>query len=340
MANSTTSLDRPLMAIILLAYRQEKYIREAIQSVLAQTYSPLEIIVSDDASPDGTWGILDEEIKKYTGSHSIILHRNQKNLGLMGNLLKAVSLSTAPYLVMAAGDDISEPDRVAIIARAFVRGERNVTLVASNAAYIDETGRPLPSASWPEHTCSDPESIFDNIVVAGGAWAAYRRDLFDVFLPIDLRISNEDVVLTHRAALMGDLIFLAEKLVRYRRHGENVSKPENIPLVPRGLIDWYRHHSEYGVILRRQIRTDVVWAIERNKIDPKVGAKLLSILDRHDTNADAISAMFVARGVLYRLSLILKLRQYQPKLRFRFLLMALDIRLYVALVRFKRWLGK
>ena len=65
-----TNPSNPLISFVLLAYKQEKYIREAVEGAFAQTYSPLEIILSDDASPDGTFEIIQEMAAAYQGPTS------------------------------------------------------------------------------------------------------------------------------------------------------------------------------------------------------------------------------------------------------------------------------
>ncbi len=78
-------LDKPLVTFTLFAYNHEKYIREkAVEGALAQTYTPLEIILSDDCSTDRTFEIIQEIAKSYTGKHQLVINRNKKNLGLAG----------------------------------------------------------------------------------------------------------------------------------------------------------------------------------------------------------------------------------------------------------------
>ncbi len=55
--------QRPLVSFIVLAYKQKQFIREAVQSALAQSYEPLEIILSDDASPDVTFEVMEDEVR-------------------------------------------------------------------------------------------------------------------------------------------------------------------------------------------------------------------------------------------------------------------------------------
>jgi glycosyltransferase involved in cell wall biosynthesis len=83
---------RPLVSFCQKYFNQEKYIEESLNSILSQTYSPLEIIISDDASTDGTWQKITDILAKYTGPHKIITNRNEKNLGIIGNWNKLCSL--------------------------------------------------------------------------------------------------------------------------------------------------------------------------------------------------------------------------------------------------------
>ena len=103
--------DRPLVTFALFAYNQEEYIRDAIQGALSQTYSPLQIILSDDNSSDNTFTIMQEIASQYKGPHQITLNRNQSNQGIGGHINKLMLLTKGEFIVIAAGDDISMPER-------------------------------------------------------------------------------------------------------------------------------------------------------------------------------------------------------------------------------------
>ena len=79
----TDTTDRPLVSFAVIAYNQERFIREAIEGAFAQTYEPLEIILSDDCSPDRTFDIMQEMAAAYDGPHKVVLNRNEPNLGLV-----------------------------------------------------------------------------------------------------------------------------------------------------------------------------------------------------------------------------------------------------------------
>jgi cellulose synthase/poly-beta-1,6-N-acetylglucosamine synthase-like glycosyltransferase len=82
LAPAPSATDRPLVSILLIAYNQEKQIADAVRSALAQTYTPLEIIISDDASSDATFTTIEAAIAGYRGPHKVIARRNAANQGI------------------------------------------------------------------------------------------------------------------------------------------------------------------------------------------------------------------------------------------------------------------
>lgn len=75
--------DNELISFFALTYNQEKYIEESLKGLLSQTYSPLEIIISDDCSTDKTFEIIKKVVSDYKGTNKILINRNEKNLGLI-----------------------------------------------------------------------------------------------------------------------------------------------------------------------------------------------------------------------------------------------------------------
>lgn len=104
--------DRPLVTFALFAYNQEKYIREAVEGAFAQTYEPLEIILSDDCSTDRTFEIMQEMAAAYKGPHKVQALKQSKNLGIVDHVITVARIAEGVFFVVAAGDDISYPNRV------------------------------------------------------------------------------------------------------------------------------------------------------------------------------------------------------------------------------------
>ena len=130
----------PKVSFALICYEQEEFVRDAVRAALAQDYTPLEIILSDDCSPDATFDIIEEEVSKYDGPHAVSINRNTTNLG-SEHLDKVMTLVQGDFVVFGHGDDISMPHRTRRLVDAWVK--QDVSLVSSNAAIIDAEARPV-----------------------------------------------------------------------------------------------------------------------------------------------------------------------------------------------------
>lgn len=221
-------MRKPLVTYILFAFNQEDFIRDAVKSALAQTYSPLEIIISDDCSNDRTFEVIADECSSYRGDHRVILNRNDKNLGVIGHVNTITARANGQYIVAAAGDDLSVHERTAILVEAMM--DCNASSVGSNAIYIDRTGHPLRlHTPGIRKQCLNLYGLaelvgvdFDRIV-APGATLAYRRDIFTVFGSLPDDVMNEDWMIPFRAALLTGALYLDEPLVKYRIHDRNLT---------------------------------------------------------------------------------------------------------------------
>ena len=106
------------VTFFLLAYNQEEYIEAACRAALAQTYSPLEIIFSDDYSTDKTFEVIQKIVNDYQGPHKLKTIRNPTNMGLIAHINKAFETASGQLLVIAAGDDITLPHRTEVQVEA------------------------------------------------------------------------------------------------------------------------------------------------------------------------------------------------------------------------------
>jgi glycosyltransferase involved in cell wall biosynthesis len=216
--------ENPLITFVVFAYNQEQYIREAIEGAFSQTYSPLQIILSDDCSTDCTFEIMQEMVEHYVGSHKIVLNRNEKNLHIGGHINKVMELAKGVLIVGAAGDDISVPERTAVIAECYLSNNRIACSIYSDANYIDVNGKftGLYSVARPEgyfRPVSYARGKFHGVLGASHAW---HKCLFDKFGPLPPNITYEDDIIPFRAALLGKVIHIPQPLVRYRRHDGSV----------------------------------------------------------------------------------------------------------------------
>ncbi len=216
-------MDRPLISFVLICYKQEQFVREAIEGAFAQTYSPLEIILSDDCSPDRTFAVMEEMAAAYRGPHTVRLNRNPKNLGMIGHINRAVELARGEFIVPGAGDDISLPQRTETVVRLWQQsGGRAKSIYSDVIALQQDDDRAYHFTARPEQNALQHQlrTGFCNVL---GASQCYHRGLFDFFGPLPAQVAEEDHVLPFRA-LLGEVAYCPEALVKYRVHVGNVSQ--------------------------------------------------------------------------------------------------------------------
>ncbi|PVY43033.1 glycosyltransferase [Pontibacter virosus] len=215
----------------LLSYNQEKYIEEAVISVLNQTYTPLEIIISDDCSSDSTFDIITAITCNYEGPHTIILNRNKKNIGLGGHFSKVFStLSSGEYFVILGGDDVSKSDHVET-AVSMLEVNPDVSMIDFNGVIINEEGKKLGTYQKLKYVIKK-FSIVDFLnfkpIDSFAPGRIFKRSLITEFNPISNNCPTEDSVLVLRSLLKGGLLRYNNELVFYRKHSTNVSSKKNL----------------------------------------------------------------------------------------------------------------
>jgi len=203
----------PLITFCLFTYNQEVFVRDAVLGALAQTYSPLEIIVSDDCSTDRTFDILREVLAGYQGPHGVKLLRNERNMGLVGHVNKMFSLAEGELVVLAAGDDISFPERTVSLVSAWLE-DRTVDAVCSAYIKMTEEGKEIGVGSFKTFNPAE-QWLATKRTFWFGCSAAYTKRLFTTFGPIAYN-TTEDVVYYRRALLLGGIRYIAQPLVKYR----------------------------------------------------------------------------------------------------------------------------
>ena len=217
-----SKIASPLVSFILLTYEQEKFVEEAVRSALRQTYEPLEIIVSDDASSDRTFVKAKAVIDAYQGPHSVMGRVNARNLGTNGHINVAVRTARGEFIVVAAGDDVSAPGRVERLVRQWQSGASGVF---SNATIIDAQGatKDIFVRRGYRHMAGWREMVLAGTHGAWGCTLSWGKRVFESFGDMPENIMGEDAVIPFRCGLLSGLAYVDEPLVHYRDHGGNIS---------------------------------------------------------------------------------------------------------------------
>jgi glycosyltransferase involved in cell wall biosynthesis len=220
---------RPLLTFAVCAYKQEQFIREAAEAALAQTYSPLEVILSDDCSPDRTFEIMEELAAAYRGPHRIVLNRNPVNVGLGKHVNRVLEMVQGEYLVVAAGDDVSLPERTEVMYQAWERSGRKSRMIQCGTIDIDDQGALLNPQAVPatklEITEQRPPLLdYVRTLTPGvfGCALAYDPKLFSIFGPLPEGLIHEDNMIALRTLMFGPMLFVNLPLLKRRIHGNNI----------------------------------------------------------------------------------------------------------------------
>lgn len=228
-----------LVSFLIFSYNHSAFIEDAIESAFNQTYSPLEIVISDDASTDDTPHKIKALIDKYEGNHQVKFFRNPANLGFANHINFVLPICSGEWIVVAAGDDVSEPNRTkSIMDVAFA--DSSIRLIQSYLYIIDRCGDTI-GIEILNDLCDAGEKNTHRVVRWGwterlsgkspathGATFAYSKELLKSFnKPLDRKVIFEDNIFNWRAELSNGIALIREPLVRYRKHDAQTTNLNN-----------------------------------------------------------------------------------------------------------------
>jgi hypothetical protein len=277
-------MQLPPVSVILVSYKQEKYVRQALLGALNQDLPAYELIIGDDASPDATASVIEAVLAENPRPHvSVKFIRHEKNLGLIANFNATLAAATGEVFVVMAGDDVSYPSRARVMAETFARNPR-VRAITCASRYIDADGNPVPSRPPSLVTRTFEHGGWRRNLYAGapvtGAVASYHRSLLDVFGPLPPGGGAEDADSVFRALILGSVMYHGEVLVDYRMHAGNIS---NFDIKARSEEEMIRGEAEWAsLVATKSARwlTDLEAARKGGHVDKKRHALVASLVRR------------------------------------------------------------
>jgi len=272
------------------------YLRVALQSALAQTYSNLEVLVSNNACTDETATLLssisDPRLRVITQPSTI---------AMMENFNACVNAATGKYFLLLSDDDILEPTAIEEMVGAYDDSERRgekIGFVYCNGTVIDAAGNPTGAGKPGPPIESAREMICQLFAGKRTPWPCailFRRA--DVLPGYDVRFSlMADTALWVRvAAARGSARYLSRKLVRYRLH-QNASVTSRVG-------QWHKANIDTGEFAIEQLRAqgegeDVAKAIRRSvrRVNTGITPYYINLALRHNKRR-ALSEYWAYRGM-------------------------------------------
>ncbi len=212
--------DAPAISVLMSAYNSERYVREAIESILNQTFGDFELILIDDGSKDPSPAIL----KAFADRDTRIRFSSRPNKGLTRTLNEAFALAQAPLIARMDADDIALPDRFAKQV-AYLNAHPECVCVGSRVILIDPLGSEMNAT---DHKLT--HEAIDAGLIGGSGWSivhpvAMMRAgaLKQVGGYREQFTTSQDLDLFLRLGEIGKLANLPEVLLKYRQHFESVN---------------------------------------------------------------------------------------------------------------------
>src|SRR5688572_17864263 len=232
----------PLVSAIMSVYNGDQWLRQAVDSIIHQTYKNWEFIIIDDASNPATQNILDQ----YTNDKRFKIIRQSTQQGLTKNLNTAIDLCTGDLIARMDADDISLPARFEKQV-LYLLSNPSVSAVASYIDLIDETGKQTgtwsddrKATSWPDIKAVLP---WKNCIAH--PTIMIRKTILREYRYNEEQIHSQDWDLWLRLAADGKIIEkIPEPLLLYRIHPGSVTNQSNKK------ISFLKRHESYRKYLR------------------------------------------------------------------------------------------
>jgi len=210
----------PLVSVLMPAYNSEKYIAEAIQSILNQTYKNFELCIINDGSTDGTAAV----IEQFNDPRIVKTHRSQ-NGGLVSVRNALIEQARGKYIAYLDNDDIAFPDRLAKQI-AFLEAGKADLCSGAYQTLNEETGKRRNSKE--RYTDADIKALITVYCPLCNPAVMGRTDIFKQFRYQSKNDHAEDYSLWQQIALAGyKFANLKDKLITYRIHPKQISRVAN-----------------------------------------------------------------------------------------------------------------
>jgi glycosyltransferase involved in cell wall biosynthesis len=205
-------------------YNEARWLRQALDALCAQTFTDWEMIVSDNASTDITWDVLQEYAAK---DPRILLHRQPENIGSIDNFEFVLAQAQGDYFVWASGHDLWSSNFLEVLLKE-MQANPKLVLCVPQGILIDEENRPL--VIYEEMFDTRPEQTAAGRILAlhrelkrcNAVYGLHRREVLLRTLPWPRVVGGDSVILV-RVAALGDVLSSPAALWFRRRNRQQTS---------------------------------------------------------------------------------------------------------------------
>jgi glycosyltransferase involved in cell wall biosynthesis len=224
------NIGRPRVSVALCTHNGATFVGEQLTSILQQTLSVSEIVLSDDASTDDTVSIVEGMVASSSAPRPALrVIRNVQALGVLANFEQATKACSGDLIALCDQDDVWHPEKLALIVGAFA-AHPELALVHTDASLVDAAGVRLPGALLASldatrqelneiHSGNGYRTLLRRNLVTG-ATTIFRASLVEIATPFPLHWVHDEW-LAILAAAIARIDVIERELIDYRQHGSN-----------------------------------------------------------------------------------------------------------------------
>lgn len=225
-----------MITVCLASYNGEKFIKQQIESILSQISDIDELIISDDGSNDDTLNI----INSFDDKRIILVHSSYKTTSF--NFLNGIRNAKGDYIFLSDQDDVWKPNKVEVMQRHLIKND----VVFHGADLIDSKNNSIGSVAHKKPKIGFLYNFLRNRTYTG-CCMAFNRELIDYIDPFPRKEILHDWWIGSVANILNfKSVFIPDRLISFRRHGENVS---------------FYGESKYSIIKRVLLRIYLINAL-------------------------------------------------------------------------------
>jgi glycosyltransferase involved in cell wall biosynthesis len=229
------NMEQALVSIALRSYNQKAFLKEAIDSILSQTYQNIEIIIADDASTDGSVEMIKNFYRKFPEKIRPLF--NETNIGHTLNFNKALFACTGRYIAIFDGDDIMLPEKIEKQVKLMDENPQCIVSYHNTEYFDNDTGKHLyfKNNKRNSHQGGVKTMIKYGMFCTNVSCMVRRDKIPEKGANQQITIASDWLFYIETLMNGGQICYIDEVLARVRRHSENITQKRFL----KNLIDQY-----------------------------------------------------------------------------------------------------
>lgn len=276
---SQTSLSQPLVSIVAACYNHARFLRETLDSIAAQTYPNIELIITDDGSKDDSISIIGKWMQANPQANATLI-ANPQNEGICKTFNKGLQQSQGKYFQVIACDDVMLPHKIETQVAALEAASLDICMVHSDARVMNENSQTIHDSFWDFWDFQIPTAptlleqlIEQNTILAPSV--LLRREVVVAEGGYDEALCYEDWDLWLRLARKYTFLKLPNPLVYYRHFSSSNSQTSRFQLkMAKDTVILLDKHKGKSKELNQRIaeaqRPPITLLIENDRVDKKL----------------------------------------------------------------------